>query len=98
MEKLISILVWLDMKLHKCTHKQWTGIDGYWIAYGTIGRLDRLPTKQEIIKPYLDKLKEQVEENSIIDYAEDLYDGGQLVISYFELCHIIDNLLSEQGE
>jgi hypothetical protein len=36
MEKLISILVWLDRKLHKCTHKQWTGIDGYWIAYGKI--------------------------------------------------------------
>jgi hypothetical protein len=38
MEKLISILVWLDMKLYKCTHKQWTGIGGYWIAYGKIDR------------------------------------------------------------
>lgn len=55
-------------------------------------------TEQEIVKPYLDKLKEKVEENSMIDYAEDLYDGGQLVINYFGLCHIIDNLLSEQGE
>ena len=38
MKRLISILVFLDVKLHKCTHKQWTGIDGYWIAYGKIGR------------------------------------------------------------
>lgn len=38
MEKIISFLVWLDIKTHKCIHKQWTGIGSYWIAYGKIGR------------------------------------------------------------
>ena len=37
MNKIISVLVWIDTKIHKNPHKQWTGIDGYWIAYGKIG-------------------------------------------------------------
>ena len=37
MEKIIAFLVWLDIKIHKSTHKQWTGLKGYWIAYGKIG-------------------------------------------------------------
>lgn len=36
MEKLISFLVWLDCKMNKNVHKQWTGMGGYWIAYGKI--------------------------------------------------------------
>ena len=38
MSNLISILVWIDTKIHKNIHKQWTGLGGYWIAYGEIGR------------------------------------------------------------
>ena len=38
MEKLIAVLILLDIKIHKCIHKQWTGFGGYWIAYGKIGK------------------------------------------------------------
>ena len=38
MEKIITFLVWLDTRIHKNSHKQWTGKNGYWIAYGKIGK------------------------------------------------------------
>lgn len=38
MNKIIAFLVWIDVKLHRYCHKQWNGIDSYWIAYGKIGR------------------------------------------------------------
>lgn len=36
-EKLISLLVYLETRKTKSTHTQFTGKDGYWIAYGKIG-------------------------------------------------------------
>ena len=42
MIKLISFLVWIDTRINKCIHKQWTGKDNYWIAYGKIGEYKEL--------------------------------------------------------
>lgn len=37
-KKLISFLVFLETRKTKATHTQFTGMDGYWIAYGKIGK------------------------------------------------------------
>ena len=35
--KLITIIVWIITRFKKYSHCQWTGKDGYWIAFGKIG-------------------------------------------------------------
>lgn len=33
MRAIISILVWLDIKIHKSISREWLGLNGYWITY-----------------------------------------------------------------
>lgn len=49
-------------------------------------------TEQEIVKPYLDKLKHQIHEKS--------FESGMMnpIMTYAEIMYMIDNLLSEDGE
>lgn len=54
--------------------------------------------KLAIVQSYFDELRNQVKDIAIIDYAEELYDGGALVISYHELCDIMAKLLEENEE
>jgi len=42
----------------------------------------------------LEELKKEIEEKSIIDYDEDLYDGGECVISISEINEIIQDKIS----
>lgn len=49
-------------------------------------------TEQEIVKPYLDKLKHQIHEKT--------FESGMMnpIMTYAEIMSMIDNLLSERGE
>ena len=41
-EKMISFLVYLETRKTKAIHSQFTGMNGYWIAYGKIGETNKV--------------------------------------------------------
>jgi hypothetical protein len=49
-------------------------------------------TEQEIVKPYIDKLKHQIHEKT--------FESGMMnpIMTYVEIMYMIDNLLSEKSE
>ena len=51
-------------------------------------------TEQDIVKPYLDKLKEQIEEKVKEEWLED----SEYAMGIKYTLKLIDNLLSEQGD
>ena len=58
-------------------------------------------TEQEIVKPYLEKLKKQIEEYKVRQLSvaigvEDLETGKEVALEY--VLNLIDNLLSGGGE
>lgn len=58
-------------------------------------------TEQEIVKPYLEKLKEQIEEYKARQLAiaigvKDLEEGKRIALEY--VLGLIENLLSKDGE
>lgn len=40
--KLITIIVWILTRFKQYDHCQWTGKDGYWIAFGKIGKFGKV--------------------------------------------------------
>lgn len=61
-------------------------------------------TEQDIVKPYLDKLKEQIEQNveryclSRESHGMGKVDWNEYLITESKVIELIDNLLSEQGD
>lgn len=62
--------------------------------------LDELPTitEQDIVKPYLDKLKKQAKKNSVRWYVGRVDGKSDDVVLLEDLECLVDNLLSEQGD
>jgi hypothetical protein len=61
-------------------------------------------TEQDIVKPYLDKLKKQIEQNveryclSRESHGMGKVDWNEYLITESKVIELIDNLLSEQGD
>ena len=53
---------------------------------------------EEIVVDILTEIQSEIEEKSIIDYDEDLYDGGECVISISEINEIIQQEINALKE
>lgn len=53
---------------------------------------------EEIVVDILTEIQLEIEEKSIIDYDEDLYDGGECVISISEINEIIQQKINSLKE
>lgn len=79
---------------------------GMVVNEGLHKELDKMPAiaEQDIVKPYLDKLKEQIEQNveryclSRESHGMGKVDWNEYLITESKIIELIDNLLSEQGD
>ena len=75
MKKLISFFVWIDTKIHKYAHNQWTGFGGYWISYGKIGRKRESNKDVELVIKIDEKLYEIITDP---EKLETMYHAGRV--------------------
>lgn len=85
-----------------CRHDCWTGncikCDEKTVAQYEINKMSAI-TEKEIVKPYLEKLKEEVqkEENILYHDCEADFSKSYDVIRTDTVIELIDNLLTEKG-